>query len=55
MFPTGNSHEVASSISHDDAHLDLKSTEFNSKREYLVLVWSHKGGGCGERDDSDYS
>ena len=55
MLPIGNSHEAGSSISHEDANLGLNATEFNSKREYWVPVWSQKGGGRGERDDSDYS
>lgn len=50
MFPTENSREVGSSISHEDANPGLNSTELNSKREYLVPVWSHvmvDGGGGG--------
>lgn len=44
MFPYWEESEVGSSISHEDAYLGLNSTEFNSKREQLVPVWSHDEG-----------
>lgn len=50
MLPTGNSHEVDSFISHEDSSVGLNATELNSKREYLVSVWSHGGKGVRGHD-----